>query len=163
MPRLLSLLALALLAGCTTAPPVRTELAAPARTDLPPYRAAELEPQPTEEVLWGGMIIEVRNRAEQTEIEVLAYPLDRRQRPMLKAPTEGRFIAQLPGYVERYDYPEGRFVTLRGHLRGRREALIDEKLYVYPVVEASDVHLWKRGFQDTGPRFSFGFGIGVIR
>ena len=117
MTRIPALLALALLAGCTTTPPVRTEVAAAARTDLPPYRAAEIDPQPAEEVLWGGMIIDVHNRAEQSEIEVLAYPLDRRQRPMLKAPTEGRFIALLPGYVESYDYPQGRFVTLRGHLR----------------------------------------------
>ena len=160
MQRILPILALALLASCST-PPIRTEVTP--RIDLPPYRAADLSPMPAEELLWGGMVIEVRNRADVSEIEVLAYPLDRRQRPMLKAPTEGRFIATLPGYVERYDYPEGRFVTMRGFVRGRRESLIDEKLYVYPVLEATEVHLWPRGFQDTGPRFSFGVGIGVIR
>ena len=160
MQRLLPILALALVAGCST-PPIRTEVAP--RVDLPPYRAAEVSPFPSEEVLWGGMVIEVRNRADVSELEVLAYPLDRRQRPMLKAPTEGRFIATLPGYVERYDYPQGRFVTMRGFVRGRRESLIDEKLYVYPVLEATDVHLWPRGFQDSGPRFSFGFGVGVFR
>ena len=160
MQRILPTLAFALLAGCST-PPIRTEVAP--RVDLPPYRAADLVPAPAEEVLWGGMIVEVRNRADASEMEVLAYPLDRRQRPMLKAPTEGRFIATLPGYVERYDYPQGRFVTMRGFVRGRRESLIDEKLYVYPVLETTQVHLWQRGFQDSGPRFSFGFGIGVIR
>ena len=160
MKRILLLLAIGALGACST-PPIRTDVAA--RTDLPPYRAAELQALPDGEVLWGGMIVEVRNRAEQSEIEVLAYPLDRGQRPMLKAPTEGRFIALMPGYVERYDYPQGRFVTLRGEVRARRESMIDEKLYVYPVVEATQVHLWPQGFQHSGPRFSFGIGVGVIR
>ncbi len=156
--------ALLALAACST-PPIKNaaDTTPPPRVDLPPYRAVELDALPADEVLWGGMVIEVRNRADVSEIEVLAYPLDRKQRPMLKAPTEGRFIAQLPGYVERFDYPEGRFVTLRGHVRGRREALIDEKLYLYPVVESREIHLWPRGFQNSGPRFSIGIGVGISR
>lgn len=155
-----ALATLVALTACTT-PPIRTEV--PARIDLPPYRVAEdTAPFPTGDVLWGGMVVEVRNSKDYSELEVLAYPLDRTQRPRLKAPTEGRFIARMPGYVERYDYPQGRFVTLRGKVVARREGMIDERLYVYPVVEATQVHLWPIGFQDAGPRFSIGIGVGVV-
>lgn len=163
MERTLLVAALLLIAGCSAAPSreadaARTDLA---RTDLPPHHVATLASTPHERVRWGGMIVEVRNRETSSEIEVLAYPLDRKHRPLLKAPTEGRFIAVMPGYVERYDWPQGRFVTLHGTITGTREGLIDEKLYVYPVLTAEGSHLWPAGYQNRGPRFSF--GIGIIR
>lgn len=151
--------ALATLTACAT-PPIQT--GSPARLDLAPYQVAADHALPVEDVLWGGMVVEVRNAADHSEMEVLAYPLDRAQRPRLQAPTQGRFIARMPGYVERYDYPQGRFVTLRGKVVARREGMIDERLYVYPVVDAAQVHLWPLGFQNSGPRFSIGVGVGVV-
>ena len=153
-----ALATLASLTACTT-PPIQSEI--PARVDLTPYQVAEDKAFPAEDVLWGGMVVDVRNSADFSEMEVLAYPLDRSQRPRLQAPTQGRFIARMPGYVERYDYPQGRFVTLRGKVVARREGMIDERLYVYPIVEAGQVHLWPLGFQDAGPHFSIGVGVGV--
>lgn len=151
------------LAACASSPPPRLADAPPPRTDLAPFEAVELEAYPADDVLWGGMIIEVRNRPDASEIEVLAHPLDRKFRPIVKAPTEGRFIARVEGYLEPFDYPQGRFVTIRGKLTARREALIDEKLYLYPVLDAREIDLLPQGFQHRGPRFSFGFGIGVVR
>jgi outer membrane lipoprotein len=149
-----------LLAACATQPPIE---AASARVEWTPLDAASTPRSAGQDVLWGGMIVAVENLADSSEIEVLAYPLDRKQRPVLKAPTLGRFIAVLPGYVERFDFPEGRFLTLRGSVAGTREALIDERPYVYPLVAADDVHLWPENFQNAGPRFSIGIGVGVHR
>lgn len=148
----------ALLAACATQPPID---ATNARTDWSPIDAANAPRSAGQDVLWGGMIVAVENLRDSSEIEVLAYPLDAKQRPLLKAPTLGRFIAVLPGYVERFDYPEGRFLTLRGSVAGTREALIDQRPYLYPVVATDDVHLWPENFQNSGPRFSIGIGVGV--
>lgn len=158
--RTFAALALLVLAGCATAPPVPVEAA---RADLPPYRVASMDAVPAESVVWGGSIVEVQNLADVTEIEILAYPLDRRFRPVIRERTEGRFILQLPGYVEALDYPHGRFVTVRGKLRGLRESKIDDADYVHPVVEVEDLHLWPRNFPYEEPRVSFGIGVGVIR
>ncbi|MGH8115632.1 MAG: Slp family lipoprotein, partial [Rhodanobacteraceae bacterium] len=49
------------------------------------------------EVIWGGQVISVHNFAHHSEIEILAYPLDSSQRPRLKEPATGRFIAIAPG------------------------------------------------------------------
>lgn len=145
------------LAGCATVPAVPVD---GARFDLPPYRAVEANTGRAD-VVWGGMIVTVRNRVDATEIEVLAYPLDRRLRPIIAAPSEGRFIATVPGYLEPRDWPEGRFLTLRGRLVGAREAPIDERPYRFPRVEARALHRWPAGFQQRRPRVSFGIGIGI--
>ena len=146
---------LAALAGCVSAPFEPDGV----RTDLAPVEAASAPQRAGERVIWGGMVIEVVNRAESSEIVVLGYPLDSKQRPLLKQPTVGRFIAVVPGYVEPFDFPQGRFVTLRGSVSGAREALIDERPYVYPVLAVEDTFLWPQNFQNAGPRFSIGIGV----
>ena len=74
------LLACLALAACATTPPLD-----PAGTlaDFGPHQVDATDPPAGSAVLWGGMIVEVDNRADRTEIEVLAYPLDARQRPRL--------------------------------------------------------------------------------
>src|SRR4051794_37457079 len=100
------LLAAAALAAC----------AAPVFKDAPPAVATPLEVAGAPEryhdagIVWGGKILGVRNRADTTEVEIVAYPLDRAQRPDPGAQTLGRFVISLPGFVEPLDYPSGRFV-----------------------------------------------------
>jgi outer membrane lipoprotein len=134
---------------------------ADARLDVAPFAATEAALKPGERVVWGGMIIEVDNRADHSEIVMLGYPLDRKFRPVLKDATVGRFIVVMPGYVERFDYPQGRFLTVRGTLVGTREQLIEEKPYVYPIITGDALRLWPAGFQNSGPTFSIGIGVGI--
>ncbi|HET7779441.1 MAG TPA: Slp family lipoprotein [Rudaea sp.] len=116
------------------------------------------------EILWGGRIVEVRNRAETSEIVILAYPLDGGQRPRPKEPGQGRFIAVLEGYVESYDYPHDRFVTVSGKVDGSLSEIVDEQPYVYTVVRAEGVHLWPAGFENSAPQVHFSIGVsGGIR
>jgi outer membrane lipoprotein len=114
------------------------------------------------DVLWGGRIVAFDNRADHAEIEVVAFPLDRAQQPVTDAPSEGRFVLVLPGYVEALDYPVGRHLTVRGTLAGSREGLVQEHAYVYPIVRGRDVHVWPWGFMlDRRPRVSIGIGVGI--
>ncbi len=154
--RAAAVLYLVLLAGCVTAPP---PLPADATlTGLTPYGVARA-PDTRGDVLWGGMILSVDNLTDHSEITVLAYPLDQKQRPLLQAPTEGRFVVQVPGFVEPFDYPQGRFVTLRASLAGTREALIDDQVFVLPVVQAASLRVWPANFRQSPVRFSIGIGI----
>src|SRR6185369_14310903 len=130
MPRAALAIA-AVLSGCAT--PVFTGVT----TVSPP--PAEVAAQPERyhdtDVIWGGKILDVRNLSDTTEVQVVAYPLDRAQCPDQTAPTEGRFFVSLPGYVESIDYPPGRFLTLRARFRGTRVGLVDERDYVFPIVD----------------------------
>lgn len=114
------------------------------------------------EVVWGGRIISVENREQTTEIEVIAYPLDRDQQPMTDASTVGRFILVLPGFVEPFDYPAGRHLSAHGVVSGTRSGHVDEHDYLFPLLRASEVTVWPWGFMfDKKPRVSVGVGVGV--
>lgn len=145
------------LTACASHPVVVADR--PVTAVLPFEVAAEPERYAGAEVIWGGMILGVENRESQTEVSVLAYPLDAAQRPVPEAGTRGRFIVVLPGYVERHDYPDGLFVTLTGHLAGTRAGQVGEHAYVFPLVEAAHVHRWPPGFQFDRPQWHFGIGV----
>lgn len=114
------------------------------------------------DVVWGGKILGVRNRAESTEVEIVAYPLDRAQRPDPGAQTLGRFVVSLPGFVEPLDYPPGRYLTMQGRIAGAQTAHIDERDVVLPIVANANVHLWPVNFPYDGSHWSFGVGVGVV-
>lgn len=159
-PALLCLAAsAALLSACAARPVVVADAAVTAA--LPLDVAAEPERYRGTEVIWGGMILAVDNRETQTEVTVLAYPLDTAQRPVPAAGTHGRFIIVLPGYVERHDYPDGLFVTLSGRLAGTRTGQVGDHDYVFPLVEAAHVHRWPPGFQFDRSHWHFGVGIRI--
>lgn len=158
--RLAAIAALALaLAACATRPPLDS---AGVRADLAPWQVAEMAEQgPTPEavVLWAGMIVGVDNLPDATEITIESYPLDKHQRPLVGAPSAGRFVAVLPGYVEALDLPEGRFLSVRGRVAGSREARLRGELGILPVIYADARYLWPAGFQYERSNISFGVGV----
>ncbi len=151
--------ALGLLAGCAS--PVIRDTARIASLSPIDVQQGTVIADDTE-VLWGGRIVAFDNRVDRTEIEVVAFPLARDQSPLTEAPSEGRFLLVLPGYVESADYAVGRHLTMRGLLAGTREWRVQDRAYLYPVVRGRDVHVWPWGFMfDRRPRVSIGVGIGI--
>jgi outer membrane lipoprotein len=113
------------------------------------------------QVVWGGSVISVHNLADHSEIEVLSYPLDSSQRPRLKEPATGRFIAIMPGFVEPMDYPPGSLVTLRGTLDGARSGEVGRAGYTYALVHGDAMHRWTPEEMRQGhPNISIGVGVG---
>lgn len=145
------------LAGCAT--PVFKD--APPTAPMPSEVASAPERYHGADVVWGGSILSVHNLADTTEVEIVAYPLDRAQRPDQGAPTQGRFIVVLPGYAESMDYPAGRFLTVRGHLEGTRSGHVEDRDYVYPLLEREALHVWPVNFPYERGRVSFSIGLGL--
>jgi len=146
------------LCACTPAPVLKT--AATPLAILPDE--AVTQGQRGAAVVWGGELLEVRNRPEASEMLILAYPLDRGQRPQRGETSRGRFVAVLPGYIERYDFPSGRFITITGTLDDTREELVGEQPHTYAVVKADAWHLWPPDFDQRHWHVSIGIG-GAIR
>ena len=146
------------LSACA-APPVFKD-AAPTTTSPAEVALAPDRHQGTD-VVWGGKILDVRNLAEETEVQVVAYPLDRSQRPDQAAPTQGRFIVVLPGFAEPLDFPPGRFVTVQGRIDGTRERRIGDADRAYPALRREALHLWPVNFPRERSRVNFGVGVGV--
>lgn len=149
------------LASCASGP----DFQAPAETrDLTPKQAAQAAEVQGETVVWGGVIVESANLENQTQIEVLSYPLDSSLRPDTDASPTGRFLVLQEGYLETVDYAQGKHLTIKGELTELRTGKVGESAYTYPVVTASNLYLWPeaRGrFVDPGVRFGIGIGVGL--
>lgn len=114
------------------------------------------------EVVWGGRILAIENREQSTEVEVIAYPLDRDQQPLPEASTVGRFILILPGFAEPLDYPVGRHLSVHGIVSGTRQGQVDQHDYLFPLLRAREVTVWPWGFMlDKKPRVHIGVGVQI--
>lgn len=146
-----------LLAGAGCAPPFPEELLRTVdrslslerlRSDPGRYRGTV--------VMFGGMIVDVKNTGEGTFIEVLQQPLDRRGRPERTDQTEGRFLARSGEYLDSAVYLAGRDITIVGEVSGERTLRLGEIDYRYPVITIRDLRLWE---PSGGPRVHFSIGI----
>jgi len=95
-------------------------------------------------VMWGGRIIRCENKKEGTLFEVLQLPLGVEGRPKDVDESQGRFLALYDGFLDCVIYCPGREITLVGEVRGLQRGKLGEMEYVYPVVRAKKIHLWKR-------------------
>lgn len=115
-------------------------------------------------VRWGGVIVSVQNRDEGSDLEVLAYPLDRRDRPRSEADPYGRVLVRYDDFLEPVVYAEGREVTFQGEVVEPRTIRIGDARREVPAVTADQLHLWdRRDRRDGGSRIHFGVGVGIIR
>ncbi|MBB5206843.1 Slp family lipoprotein [Chiayiivirga flava] len=148
---------LAALAGCAAAPAFEQ---LPATSAPSPYAVADAPERFADQpVVWGGMILDVKNFASYSEIEILAFPLDDRQQPLIELADQGRFVAIAPGYVEGEDFAAGRYVSLIGTITGGREAPLRNTTYYWPEVALERLKVWPRDFRHNTRRFSVGIGI----
>jgi outer membrane lipoprotein len=143
------------LTGCATTPALDPVGVA---TRVAPWQAVEQSLDDID-VIWGGAIMKVHHFENESEIEVLAFPLDRAQRPLPRAPSQGRFRIRLPGYVESADFPEGLFLSARGRVIGTRAGHIGDANYVYPIIADAQIRRWPPGYQFDGSHWSVGVGV----
>jgi outer membrane lipoprotein len=156
---------LALAAASCVRPPV--DLAG----QFPPYTVADAQrdERPGTRVRWGGEIVETRPAAQETCVEVVSVPLDRRAYPRGSDATYGRFLACGPGFYDPAVYAPGRRVTVVGALGPATEGKVGERPYSFPRVDSDVIHLWPvppepRAYDPyplyVAPYWGWGFGWG---
>lgn len=133
---------LALLAGCATYP-LPPEILNP---PIPDLSVAEVQGAPArhmgQPVRWGGRILEVRNRPQVTEIEVLATALGDSGVPSTDGAGLGRFIAEIAGFLDPAEYPRDRRITVAGRVTGTQTRSVGDYPYSYPVVTVTQYRIW---------------------
>jgi len=136
----------ALLGACATIPaPLQGQFAA-----VSPRDAVAGNVQ-GEAVRWGGEIINVDPRPDQTCFEILARELDSSARPVSRDPSDGRFLACRNGFYDPEEFKQGRHITVVGKLNGSEQGKVGQFNYTYPRVAADAVYLWpKRTYVDYG-------------
>lgn len=153
-------LLLAALSACTSMP--KFDLTN-VNHDLTPARAAaNIDTVRGQRALWGGVIVTSRNLKDTTQIEVLGYPLDGSAEPRRNDPPQHRFLLIHPGYLETADYAAGRWISAVGTVTGTQEGKVGEARYVYPVLNAAQLHLWPRETYSRPNEPQIHFGVGVI-
>lgn len=161
---LLGMVALSL-AACATSPFEKPTLAQVDRSVSYAQAANTPDSLNNRQVLFGGTIIATRNLARQTEVVVLAYPLDNEDRPDTSAAALGRFIIIQSGYLEPVEYAPGRLLSVVGNLNGVRRESLQGADYKYPVVQAGQSYLWpvtqERGRSGLPSWLNLGIGVGI--
>jgi len=155
MLRAIGLLAALALTGCASSP-FSDAGYVPA---LGPADALRGDVALGQRMLWGGRIVGISNTADVTELEVLALPLDRVDRPRDAAEGGVRFVVRQAGFLEPVNYAPGRLVTVLGRFDGVVERPVGEFVIEQPVLDARRMELWP--MRDARPRTSVGIGIGV--
>lgn len=112
--------------------------------------------------IWGGLILSGKNLSDHTQLEVLAYPIDKRGIPDRSGKPQGRFFARQEGYLEISEYSQGRYITVVGPIDKLQAGKIDETDYQYPVIDVEQIHLWpKQDPNISQTRFHFGIGVSI--
>ncbi len=131
-------------------------------------------------VRWGGKIVKVENKAQDTWVEVIQKALDDDGRPKDEDDSMGRFLIRSSEFLDPVIYRADRFLTVRGSVEGLLEQKIGERPYSYPVLKPQRLYLWEAApknlyrndpwypggyFYDPyfgypcGPRFRYGRGL----
>lgn len=111
------------------------------------------------EVMWGGLLVSSTSLERSTQLELLAYPLNRKQKPDTTQSALGRFVLVVDGFLEPVDYAEGRIVTATGRLTDVKDSAVGSAQYRFPIVEADDLYLWPKSSGSSKPRIHFGVGF----
>ena len=93
---------------------------------------------------WSGVIANIKNRANKTQIDVLYYPSKSTGRPHTKDEPLGRFRVLVDGFLEPEVYKKGKSITALGTIKEKESEKIDDYEYLYPTITDATLHLWKK-------------------
>ena len=141
MNRLLLLAALVLLGACASTPESISRLP----HDNPSLTRVRLDPDAFlgRDVRWGGVIVKVENRPDETWIEIVRLDLSGIGKPLLSSSSDGRFIASFDRFLDPVVYEIGRPLTVVGKIDGKERRAIGEFDYLFPVVAVEGSYLWQ--------------------
>jgi outer membrane lipoprotein len=126
---------------------------------LPVQAAADPEAARGRRVRWGGVVLQVVDKGDSTDLEVLAYPLRDGGRPRTEAAPLGCFLARNPLHSDPADLAPGSRVTLVGRVAGTVPCPAGEAERVCPVLEVELLHRWTARYPAPAPRVHFGIGV----
>lgn len=93
---------------------------------------------------WGGVIAKVEIQKQRTMIEVVNFKLNGRAKPIQANETQGRFRFYQQGLLEPVIYKVGKSITVLGTVANSEQGKIGEQEYLYPVLNADKIQLWKK-------------------
>lgn len=93
---------------------------------------------------WGGTITHVRNKKDITVLEIVSRPLLRSGRPRHNDQTDGRFMAEISGFLDPEIVRAGRDISVIGTITRLENGQVGEAEYQYPVMSVFNYRFWKK-------------------
>ena len=106
-------------------------------------------------IIVGGYILETVNEPDGSQITVLQAPLDSQNRPKSSDLSEGRFMVSSSEFLDPAIYSKERRITVGGKVSGNLERKLGNLTYIYPVIEAMEIHLWSKEGEYIGPYYPY--------
>ncbi len=144
--KFMTIIMLALLSGCAAMnpsienPPARDLQYAQVLPNLSQYQG--------EVVRWAGVVADVSNLENQSELTLVQFPVTRYGKPITTANSAGRFIVQSSGFLDPLIYEKGALVTVVGTLSGDETRKVGQKSLRMPVVTMTDSQVWPEQYAD---------------
>jgi outer membrane lipoprotein len=107
-------------------------------------------------VIWGGVILQVQDNSDGTEIRVRQNPLKSNESPDTES-TEGEFIALTGESLDPNVFKIGKKITVGGEIIGEKTENTQTTRFTYPVIQIKEYYLWSNGNKWWEPRPSSGW------
>ena len=131
-----------LLSGCMHAISRENREAAFAKV-TPESILKDFENQKGKLILMGGEIVETRKMEKGAVIEIMQKPLSRStDRPVENERADGRFLVKYNESKDPTVYAKGRDITVTGTVVGKEVSKINQKEYIYLVLQNKETYLW---------------------
>lgn len=114
---------------------------------------ADVEKYKGSTFIWGGFIANTAVNDEGTEVLVVQNPLGEYGDVLDTDVSEGRFVVLHPGELDPMIYDHDRLITVAGTLVGERRVLRKGREYVYPLLKAREIYLWKEELIYFAPEY----------
>jgi len=96
----------------------------------------------SENVRWGGIILNIENKQSTSWLTILASPLSDSGEPRPSNKSLGRFIAIVDHFLEPLVYSKDRKITFTGQVLRTDIVNIGEYPYQHPVIQVDQHYLW---------------------
>jgi outer membrane lipoprotein len=138
--RILTLLVILVLTACGPAKPT---IHAKSNNDISYEQVVQnVEIYQGQIVRWGGMIGQVANYENFSELTIVQFPLTRHGVPISTEPSAGRFIVRSEHFLDPLIYSPDKLVTIIGTVMTLQLQKVDQKMLALPLIAVDDSHVW---------------------
>lgn len=138
--RILSLLLMMVLTACAATKPV---IHAKSHHDIAYEQVLhDIEAYQDQTVRWGGMIAQVANYENFSELTIVQFPLTRYGVPISTGKSAGRFIVRSEYFLDPMIYSPEKLVTFIGKIKTLQLQKVDQKMLALPLITIDDSHVW---------------------
>ena len=124
------------LVGCAAQPPSKGRV-----KDITPLQAIEKD-NVGSEVRWGGPILSIAPKQDETCFRMLSYFLGANGEPHLQDQPQGHFLACVKGYYDPAVYAPRRLMTVVGTVAPAQTVKVNDVEHQVAKVEVQAVKLW---------------------